>query len=94
MAKKIIEDHVAEIKKAMNSKTLVIGTDETMKLLKQGKLAKVFVTSNCSAAVADDVAYYGSMSQTPYEPIKETNDDLGIICKKPYSVAVISILKV
>ena len=91
MALQSREDPLKEIRKAVQENKLLIGTLETMKQLKLGKVKKVFLTANAPKAVMDDVAYYGSLAKTPFVVLKETNEDLGVVCKKPYAVSVAAI---
>ena len=61
---------IDDIKKALDAKKLVIGTDKTIKNLKFGKIAKI-----------------------EFNILNKSNEELGIVCKKPYSISVLSILK-
>ena len=82
-----------EIKKAMEEKKLIIGTKETIKKLKQGKIAKVFVSLNCPGDVKDDLHHLCTVSKTLTADVGVPNNELGIICKKPFSISVVSVSK-
>jgi len=94
MAKKAVEDNIAEIKKAIVAKTIILGTQETMQAIRNGKCAKVFITENCPDSIVADVKYYAEHAKIPYVLLKETNESLGVICKKPYSVSLAALTKV
>lgn len=94
MAKKQTESKiVSEIKKGMEEGSLTIGTDKTMKSLKLGKLSKVFVTSNCSDIVKEDISHYAKLSESEIVELDFPNDELGLICKKPFSISILGLLK-
>ena len=82
-----------EIKKLIKTKNLVIGTERTIKNLKLGKVDKVIISSNCSENVVNDLNYYGALSKAEIVKVSYPNDELGVICKKPFSISVLSILK-
>jgi len=91
--KVIIIPGVEEIKKHLKDKKLVIGTDRTLKLLKLGRLSKVFLAVNCAAPVKADVERYSKMSGAEVQSISLPNEELGVICTKPFSISVLGILK-
>lgn len=82
-----------EIKKLIKAKNIVIGTERTIKNLKLGKVEKVIISSNCSEKVLNDLNYYAGLSKAETIKVSYPNDELGVICKKPYSISVLSILK-
>jgi large subunit ribosomal protein L30e len=82
-----------EIRKLLKSEKLVIGTDNTMKQLKKGKLQKILLASNCEEKTEKDIEYYAKMSETEVVKTDILNDELGTICKKPFSISVLGVLK-
>lgn len=90
MAKKISS---AEIKKMLKSGSVVIGTERAVKSLKSGKVEKILVSSNCPARVEKDISYYAGLSKAEVHKLGYPNDELGVICKKPFSISVLAILK-
>jgi|TARA_Y100000310_G_scaffold344724_1_gene459051 large subunit ribosomal protein L30e len=89
-AKKITS---SEIKKLIQAKNLVIGTERTLRNLKLGKVEKVIVSSNCPEKIFDDINHCAEMSKTEAIKVSYPNEELGVICKKPFSISVLSILK-
>ena len=83
----------SEIKKLIKSKNFIIGTARTIKGLKLGKIDKVLLSSNCPKNAVDGINYYAELSKAETVKLKYHNDDLGVICKKPFSISVLSILK-
>ena len=90
MTKKI---SAAEIKKMLKSGNVVIGTERTVKNLKLGRIQKVLVSSNCPAGVEKDINYYAGLSGAELHKLDYPNDELSIICKKPFSISVLAFLK-
>lgn len=94
MAKKVVVlKDIEDIKGALKSDKAIIGTERSIKNLKLGKLAKVYITSNCPADVRSDIEHYSKLAKTEVVALKQPNDELGTICKKPFPISVISILK-
>ena len=84
---------VDEIKKLIGSKNLIVGTGRTLKYLKSGKISRVYVSSNCPDGIRADLKYYGELSATPILELDQTNEELGTICKKPFFISVLSVIK-
>ena len=90
MTKKITS---AEIKKLLKTGNLIIGTERTVKNLKLGRVQKVILSSNCPANVEKDITYYSGLNSTEVYRLDYPNDELGVICKKPFSISVLALLK-
>ena len=88
-----MKNTIAEIKKHISDKKLVLGTKQVIKNAKLGKLEKIFVTSNCPENVKNDVNYYSEISGCKIEKLNIPNDELGVICKKQFSVSLAGLLK-
>lgn len=79
------------LKEALNQGNVSIGTSKTVKMLKQAKIKKVFLSSNCPEAVSSEIRHYAKMADIPVVRSTRTNEDLGTFCKKPYSISVLGI---
>ncbi len=82
-----------ELKKLLEEKKLVLGTDRTVKLLKRGGLKKVVVSKNCPEQVLKVLERYTSISGVELQKVGYTNERLGTLCKKPFLISVIGVLK-
>jgi large subunit ribosomal protein L30e len=82
-----------EIKKNLKTDKIVIGTEETIKDLKLGKLKKVFLSANCKESVIKDITHYCGLSNTELVTLDIPNDELGISCRKQFPISVLSLLK-
>ena len=77
---------LAELRKQVSGGKLVIGTAKVMKLLKQDKLARVFVASNSLPYVKDSINQYGQKGGCEVVQLEIPNDEFGVLCKKPFSI--------
>ncbi len=62
-----------------------------MKHLKLGGLKTVFVSSNAPVQVKQDVDYYQARFGVEVVHLDKANDELGVICRKPYAISVLSV---
>ncbi len=89
--KKEVSEDVAKIKKALEDKRLVIGSNRLIKELKNGQIEEVFITSNCPEPLKNDFSGYTKISNKKTVELEITNEELGILCKKPFSINVVGI---
>ena len=90
MTKKI---NAEEIKKMLKAGNLVFGTERTIKGLKSGKVQKVLLSSNCPANVEKNINYYAGLSGAEFHKLEYPNEELSVICKKPFPISVLSVFK-
>lgn len=81
------------LKKAVKERNLIIGSDETIKLLKKGGVKEVFVSINCPEDVLGSIKKYCEINEVKLLELKENSKELGAVCKKPFSITVCSIKK-
>jgi ribosomal protein L30E len=91
MAKK--QESTSDIKKEIKTKKITIGTNSVIKNLKSNKIEKVYIASNCSEKTKKDIEKYSKIINVPVIVLKQPNDELGLICKKQFSISSIGILK-
>jgi ribosomal protein L30E len=77
-----------ELRKALKEKTITFGTEKTLKLLRNGKIKKVFISSNCSDPVKQTIKHYAKMNNIEVVQLELPNDEIGLACKKPFSISV------
>jgi len=82
-----------DIRKLLTTKKLLIGEDEVLKSARKGALVRVYHASNANALVVKDLQKYGKLSHFEVLDTKVPNDDLGTVCKKPFSISTIGVLK-
>jgi large subunit ribosomal protein L30e len=88
-----MKDSIKEIKQLLKTKKLVFGTEQTLKNLKQNKLEKFFISSNCNHEIKEDLQHYAKIAKIEVIPLLNSNKDIGILCKKPFSISVVGVLK-
>ena len=93
MAKKIITDLAGELQDILAQKLLVLGTEHTLKDIKKNKLGKIYITSNAPEQVKQDIKRYAMLASVEVQDITQTNEELGVMCKKPFSISVVGVLK-
>lgn len=86
-------DTAAEIRKLMADKRLVLGTGRALKLVRQGKLAKMYLSSNCPPGVKSDLQKFCGLAGIECQELVVSNEELGVWCKKPFAISVVGVLK-
>lgn len=82
---------LAQIRSLVKTGRLIIGTREVMKSLQKGLLQKVVLASNCPIQKRKDVQKYAALVGIPVIELKHNNEELGILCKKNFLVAMIGL---
>ncbi len=85
-------DVIKEVKDTLKDGKVVLGAEQTTKLMKQGKLKKIFLSSNCKEDVQTDLEKYAKISKVELVNVDIPNKELGVICKKPFSISMIGVL--
>jgi len=81
------------LRKDLKTREMIFGADRTIKLLKNGKIERVYLASNCSDSNKNDILYYSKLAGIEAEELEESNEDLATICKKPFNISVVSVKK-
>ncbi|MBN1503254.1 ribosomal L7Ae/L30e/S12e/Gadd45 family protein [Candidatus Woesearchaeota archaeon] len=89
----IDSQELSNIKKLLKEGKVTIGTELSVKMLKNGNLARVYASANTSKSVVNDLEYYAKLSNTEFVQLKIANNELGTLCRKPFSISVIGIIK-
>ena len=87
-----MENAIEEIRKQLGSKNMIIGEREVMKGLLKGTIKKVYLAKNCKAQVKRDIEKSKEIASFDLEVVNLQNEELGILCKKPFSVSVIGVI--
>ncbi|MBW2994974.1 ribosomal L7Ae/L30e/S12e/Gadd45 family protein [Candidatus Woesearchaeota archaeon] len=80
-----------ELRKGIEKETVTIGSKTTMLNLKIGKIEKIFITKNCPKEVRDEIKH--TAEKTKVVELDMLNSELGVFCKKPFSISMIGFLK-
>jgi len=81
-----------EIRKLLGSDKLIIGTDRVRKAVRSGEITKVFLATNAPVMLREQLERYRKLG-APFELVDAglSNDELGTLCKKPFSIAALAI---
>ena len=80
---------LAELKKALTEKSLVIGSRNTINKMKNGKLKVAFIAENCREDIRKDVEHYAKLNKIEIIRINKSNEEIGVLCKKQFSISVL-----
>lgn len=81
---------LTELRKVLKTEKMIFGMNCTIKNLKNGKVKKVFIASNCPDKIIKDLEYYCKISKVELVKLDQPNDEIALICKKNFSVTVVS----
>ncbi len=82
-----------ELKKLLAADKLTVGKEKTLKALRNSQLKKVFLASNAQPSLVKDIEYYKDMAGIEIETLSLTNEEIGQVCRKPFSISVLGVLK-
>ena len=74
------------LKNALKENKLFMGTESTIKALKKGKVKEVFISKNCPEYIRKRIKNYSEISGSICTELDLTNEELGILCKKHFSI--------
>ena len=78
---------MTSLKDDLKSKKLTLGLDRTLKKVRNQKIKIVYIASNSNAK--DQLLSLGKSMGVEVVVLSENSKELGILCKKPFSVSVL-----
>lgn len=87
------DPHLDEIKKLLKEKKLIFGSDRVVKGVRKGTIGKVFICQNPKPSVGADIEHLAKIAGVEIVKLPYPNDELGTVCKKPFSISVLGILR-
>nr|CCC93582.1 unnamed protein product [Trypanosoma congolense IL3000] len=97
MAKKVkskVDTINTKIQLVMKSGKYVLGTQQSLKTLRQGRSKLVVISANCPPIRKAEIEYYCTLSKTPIHHYSGNNLDLGTACGRHFRACVLSITDV
>lgn len=88
------KDYLKEIKDSLEKNKAIVGTKETIKKSKQGKVSTIYLSKNVPSDIKEDIMRFEKLSEIEIIQLDILNDELGTLCRKPYPISIISIKKV
>ena len=80
---------IEKLRQTLKDKKVIFGFDRTLKGLKRGEISLVFLSSNCTSEMKEEIKSFG----VEMIELKEDSDEVAMICKRQHPIAVISVLK-
>ncbi|AFK23009.1 MULTISPECIES: 50S ribosomal protein L30e [Thermococcaceae] len=85
-------DLAFELRKAMETGKVILGSNETIRLAKTGGAKLIIVAKNAPKEIKDDIYYYAKLSDIPVYEFEGTSVELGTLLGKPFVVASLAIV--
>jgi large subunit ribosomal protein L30e len=76
---------------AVKTGKVIFGAESAIKNAQTGKARLIVISANCPAEVRGDIEYYGRLSGVNLVVYKGTSIDLGMACKKPFTVSALTV---
>jgi len=93
MAKQQVLKNVSELRKLAESNKLIIGAERTIKSIRLCKVSVVYITKNITETTKETIEKESALAKIKVMPLDYTNEELGVICKKPFRISVLSVVK-
>ncbi len=81
-----------ELKVAINTGKVLLGSRETIKALLNGSAKMVIVAKDAPTSIRQDIEYYGKLSGTPIYVFGGNTWELGTACGRPHRVAALAVI--
>ncbi|RLE66803.1 MAG: 50S ribosomal protein L30e [Thermoprotei archaeon] len=85
-------DVVRELKVALDTGKVVIGSKKTLKAAMYGKAKMIMIAANCPEDIRAKIEYYSKLSSIPIYVFPGSSWEIGAVCKKPFMVASLAII--
>lgn len=79
-----------DLREDLKKGKVIFGLQNTMKKLKKGEAKKVYISFNCPDK--EGIMRQAKLTGVELIQLEETNNQLGVICKKPYAISVLCFL--
>lgn len=78
-----------KLQEALKKEKLIFGSNKILKLLRNGKLKVIFLASNVREDIKGEVEHLAKLGKTEIVNLDMPNSEVGVICKKPFSISVL-----
>ena len=82
-----------DIKKMIQTQNVLYGTNEVLKKVRQGKIAKIYLAANIPENIEEDFTHNAEIAEVEIEKLQIPNDELGLIFKRVHPILAIGIMK-
>lgn len=77
-----------DLREDLKKKKPVLGLDRTIKKIRGKQISRVYVATNSHAK--EQLIHLGKVMNVEVIFVQENSKELGVLCKKPFSVSVLS----
>lgn len=81
-----------QLRGELKSSTLIIGRDRVLKAMRKGDLKRVYLAKNVDDQTREAIEHYARLAQVELNLLEIPNTELGVVCKKPYSIMVLGVV--
>ena len=81
-----------ELRVAMTTGKVILGSRKTIKAILHGKAKLVIVAANCPKEIREDIDRYAKLANIPVFTYPGSSWELGAACGKPFMVAALAII--
>ncbi len=85
-------DLARELKVAMTTGKVVLGSRQTMKAILRGEAKAVVIAANVPVHIKSDIEYYAKLARIPIITYPGSSWELGAACGKPFKVSSLAII--
>jgi large subunit ribosomal protein L30e len=85
-------DVTHEVRKAVETGKVLIGTEECLNALKNKNVKLIIYAENTPEDTTEDIEYYCKLLEIPFYKFKGSSVELGTVAGKPYVVSVIAVI--
>ncbi len=82
-----------EIRNILEKGKGIIGSKVIIKKLNQKLISKIFIAKNCKEEIKNDIEKLARISEVEVVNLDIKNEELGILCRKPFNISVVGALK-
>lgn len=86
------EQELLDLRKLLAQGKLVLGTEETLKLLRKAKVQKVLFAANVDPGVRETVERLCRLGNVGSLVLEQRSEEIGALCKKPFGIAVVAVV--
>lgn len=76
---------------AVKTGKVALGSEQAIEAVRTGKAKLIIIASNCPSDVREKIEHYAKLSRIPTYIYSSSSLDLGITCRKPFTVTAMAI---
>jgi len=81
------------IKIAIKTGTIQIGSEKSLRLVKNEQAKLIIIANNCPKDILEDLEIYCKLSNISIYQFKGSSWDLGFLCGKPFMISTLAVVE-